>query len=92
MSVVLILSVTLIVVVSIISFSCVKYYSSEAKRALVNATDKYTNLDTLMRFKDSEHERILRNKEAECLRMSDIIKSLMEKQSRLSVDANISKG
>jgi SMC interacting uncharacterized protein involved in chromosome segregation len=85
----LIFSLTLIAVVCVIAFSCMGFYTSDSKRALTNAEEKYTNLDNLMRQKDSEHERILKHMEEEGKRMADIIKSLMEKQSRLSVDADI---
>ena len=75
-----------------ICISCVTYYSSEVKRRLSTTEEKYKNTEELMRTKDHAHSEILKNKEAECLRMTDIIKSLTEKQSKNIIDANIHTG
>lgn len=85
----IIIAVTIIGIATIISLSCGKYYSSENKRKLITVEEQYRNLENLIRFKDTEYERVIRNKEAECLRMADIIRSLTEKQQKYTVDANI---
>jgi hypothetical protein len=85
----LIACLTIIVVVAVIAISVYRYSSSDAVRALLNANEKYNNLDTLTRQKDTVYNKTLEHKEEECKRMTDIIKSLMEKQGRYSVDASI---
>ena len=80
---------TIIIIVGIIATSCVRYYSSDNKRKLMTFEEKYNNIESLMRHKDSVYSSNLKTKEDECLRMADIIKTLTEKQQRYSVDANI---
>lgn len=85
----LLICITLIAVTAIITVATTWYYSSNSKRVLSTVQEKYSNLEDLMRLKDREHDRILKSKEDDCIRMADIIRSLMEKQSRFSVDASI---
>lgn len=86
----LLICITLIVITTIITGATTWFHSSESKRVLSTAEEKTRNLDDLMRLKDREHDRILKSKEDDCLRMANIIKSLMEKQQqKLSVDALI---
>ena len=80
---------TLLSMTLIIALSCVKYYSSESKWALVNANERYTNLESLTRQKDSEHVKLMDNKDKECQRLTDVIKSLTEKNQNYSVNAKI---
>jgi hypothetical protein len=82
---------TLVLIVAIIAVSCTLFSISEAKRALKNAEERSQNLEELVRYKDSEHDRMLKSKEEDGKRMADIIKSLMEKQQRYSVDALINQ-
>jgi hypothetical protein len=74
---------------SIIAYSCVTYYSSESKRALVNSVEKYRNLERLTVEKDSEHVKLMKNKDDECTRLTEVIKSLSEKNQNYSVNAKI---
>lgn len=80
---------TVIAVTLIIAASCVHYYSSDSKRALINAEEKYRNLETLTREKDSEHHKLMNNKDEECTRLTRVIESLMEKNQNYSVNAKI---
>jgi hypothetical protein len=89
MAIIIIVCLAVITMTLIISISCVKYYSSESKRALVNANERYSNLDTLSRQKDSEHVKLMENKDKECQRLTDVIKSLTEKNQNYSVNAKI---
>jgi len=89
MSVIIIVCLTVISITLIIAISCVKFYSSESKRALVNANERYHNLDELTRKKDSEHSKLMDNKDKECQRLTDVIKSLTEKNQNYSVNAKI---
>lgn len=85
----LVISLLFYLSVLTICISCVMYYSSEIKRRLSTSEEKYRNLEELTRAKDSAHSEILRNKESECLRMADLIKSLTEKNTKNIIDANI---
>lgn len=81
--------VTVVTIVSIIAGSCVTYYSSNAKRALVNSEEKLHNLNVLMDDKDKHYSRMIANRDEELQRMTDIIKSLTEKNQNYSVNAKI---
>ena len=80
---------TIIVVTLIIASSCVHYYSSDSRRALTNAEDKYHNLEVSTREKDSEHTKLMKNKDEECTRLTRVIESLIEKNKNYSVNAKI---
>lgn len=82
---------SVIIVVSIIALSCSSYYRSKAKRELITALEKYQNLETLYNRKDTDTKKIMDEKELECKRMAEIIKSLMENRLRCSVDVKSDK-
>lgn len=81
--------VTVVIIVSIIAGSCVTYYSSNAKRALVNSEEKLHNLKSLMEDKDKHYAKMVSNKDEELQRLTDVIKSLTEKNQNYSVNAKI---
>jgi len=86
-SIALVVCSMVVIVALSICISCVKYFTSDNKRRLLTLEEKYSNLSILMERKENECNTIMKSKEEECKRMSEIISSLMEKQSR--IDANI---
>ena len=91
MAIIIIVCLTAVIVTLIIAISCVEYYSSENKRALKNVEEKYRNLEILTNEKDSEHVKLMKNKDEECNRLTDVIKSLAEKNQNYNVNAKVDK-
>jgi SMC interacting uncharacterized protein involved in chromosome segregation len=86
---VIVVCISVLLLTSIICVSCVMYYSSENKRALVSSQERYTNLSSLVDQKDREYLKLMNNKDEECKRLADVIKSLSEKQQNYNVNATV---
>jgi hypothetical protein len=89
MPVAILACLTIIIVTSIIAYSCVTYYTSNCKRTLVNAEERLRNLSELMSQKDRNYLETIKIKGEECQRLTDVIKSLTEKNQNYSVNAKI---
>jgi hypothetical protein len=85
----LIVCSSFIIIALIISTSCVKYYSSESRRALVNLNEKYNNLSIIDSEKEKMYKSLIDNKDKECSRLTEIIKCLTEKQQNYNVNAKV---
>jgi hypothetical protein len=85
----LIVAGSIVLITLIIALTTSIYSSSESKRALVNSQEKYKNMEDLMRDKDKHYTQMLDDKNKECLRLTDVIKSLTEKNQNYNVNGKV---